>query len=653
MCTVTRHVLLSALAAATLAGWTTARADDVDLIQSSPFGTSWDRAASWSNNAPASAGNDYHVGRSPYNGFYLRTPNNAGNPTFPGDSLTLHSTGSLALKHNGTVTITDLRLDGGSISASTGNRTMAVGGNLRVDSDSTFNHFNTGNRRDMRLRSTLSGSGNLILKGNSNPSIFRFSADPAAYTGALVVENSLDRLHVEDTAGSTVTVKGTGAGLNWAPFEQFAVGVNGGTATVISPGGQAVNLGNGSGLLAVGRRDTNVGGSTPTQFTGTLDVSGATSFTANVGTLGVGYVSGGGGGQGYPTGTLILSPDNTITADSIVVADSRRVGLGGKTNQVTFGAMSNVSADTVVIGGSKGRALADIVPGGVLNLGGKSGARATMLVGDQPVSTAGGSRGTADFSAGTINAMLDDLILAQKVSGAGAATTGEFTMAAGTVDVNNVLLANRIGGGGGPATGTFNLQGGTLTAGTIDDGGNGGTAIFNFTGGVLHVDNFGFTLNQNGGTLAAGDSPSTTNIAADYRFNNGALEVEIDGYAQGTDYDFYDVVGNAFLGNDVLVPSPPDGPAILQVLLPGGFPWVEGDTFDVLEASQITIATDFVLDSSATGGRWLYEVVGENNREVLRLTAVTGIIPEPGTLAIWALLGALGLAAGWRRRARG
>jgi len=1015
MHTVTRIGLLAGLSAAILAGSTAARAADVHLINSNAAGRSWDYGPDWSNGLPAQAGNDYHVGLSPTNK-YLRTPNNVNNPAFPGDSLTIHSTGTLTLKHRGTVTVDDLHLAGGTISSWVGNRTMAVGGNLAVDADSTFLMSTPGaDRRDTRLRSTLSGSGDLLLEGGASYSIFRFAGNPAAYTGALVPQSNLDRLHVETTFGNTLTVKGNGGGLDWTPFQEFDVATNGGNAKVVAPAGQPVSLGGGGGSLSVarrwsgnagtqgeldlsgassvdinvtnvrlgmitngssgkawgtlklsqdgdntvtattitlgdstqagntantsvmtlggadntinantvyvgrrksqgrldiaaggsvtlrnkagtgradllvgrndvnsgtrafgeidlsgaaqfdalldeltvgrktgggtgravgritlaatntidantiligssdnggqtgagdqsrlilgtanavnvdnftighrksnvlvefaapggtldlagssgaranlrighnddntgtnatgvlnlsggsfnamlnelsvgqhqqgagsstgilifdagtvdannvfvgrpstggtssnftntsgtitmnggaftagsmtiglnggtgtftanggtvqigagsgdnlyvGRRTANVGTSTPTQFTGTLDVSGATSFTADVGTFGVGYVTGGGGGQGYPTGTVILSPDNTITADTIIVADSRGVGLGGKTNQITFGAANNVNVDTLTIGGSKG--VGNIVVGGVLNLGGKSGARADMFVGNQPVGTGGGSNGTADFSAGTINAMLDDLVIAQKVSSAAGTTLGTFTMADGTVDVNNVLLANRIGGGGGPVIGTFNLQGGTLKAATIDDGGNGGTANFNFTGGVLHVDTFGFTLNQDGGTLAAGDSPGTTLIAADYLFDAGILEVEINGLAQGSDpgYDFYDVVGDADLGNNDI----PDGWATLQVFLRDGFLPVQGTKFDVLTATDITIGTDFRFDDR-TGGQWRYEVIPGGRGEILQLTA---IVPEPASLAIWALLGALGLA-GWRRRGR-
>lgn len=249
----------------------------VNLVNSNAFGNSWQTGADWSDGQLAGPGNAYHVGQDPANRG-LRTPNNVNNPTFPGDSLTIHSTGSMGLKHNGTVTVNDLHLDGGSISASTGNRTMAVGGNLSVDSTSTFNLVNASNRRDIRLTSTLSGSGNLILTGNSNYSIFRFRADPAAYTGALVVESSLDRLHVEDTSGSTVTVKGTGSGLNWSPFEEFDVGVNGRSATVVSPSGQPVNLGDGTGLLSVARRWSASSADTH----GLLDLSDASSVTINV-----------------------------------------------------------------------------------------------------------------------------------------------------------------------------------------------------------------------------------------------------------------------------------------------------------------------------------------------------------------------------------
>jgi len=145
------------------------------------------------------------------------------------------------------------------------------------------------------------------------------------------------------------------------------------------------------------------------------------------------------------------------------------------------------------------------------------------------------------------------------------------------------------------------------------------------------------TLVQDGGTLAPGASTGITGIAGDYDFNAGFLEIEIagDGGIPGVDFDFVNVLGNADL----------DG--TLQALLLGPYQPVQGTTFDVLTAGDITLGGTFALDSTLTGGQWLYNVIPGGNGEILQLTA---IVPEPSTLLIWSLLVGLGMGACRRRR---
>ena len=57
------------------------------------------------------------------------------------------------------------------------------------------------------------------------------------------------------------------------------------------------------------------------------------------------------------------------------------------------------------------------------------------------------------------------------------------------------------------ATATLNLSGGKLTAKTLSKGAGGS---FNFTGGVLSAETINFDLVNNGGTLAPGESPGST-----------------------------------------------------------------------------------------------------------------------------------------------
>jgi len=171
-------LLAGAVAAALLVGLAgQADAAIVTLIQNSSPGDSWDNGPDWSDGLPAQAGNDYHVGDS--TGKNLRTPSNVSNPLFPGDSLTLHSTSTLALKNSGTCTIPDLHLDGGSIGHWVGNRTIGVGGTITVDSASSMSAGSDG--RVINLAGTLVGSGGLSFSGGGTLRIT--GTNNAGYSG--------------------------------------------------------------------------------------------------------------------------------------------------------------------------------------------------------------------------------------------------------------------------------------------------------------------------------------------------------------------------------------------------------------------------------------------------------------------------------------
>ena len=94
------------------------------------------------------------------------------------------------------------------------------------------------------------------------------------------------------------------------------------------------------------------------------------------------------------------------------------------------------------------------------------------------------------------------------------------------------------------ATATLNLSGGVLDTPLLSKGANG---AFNFTGGTLHADTVDFSLVNNGGTLAPGHSPGTTEIMGDLTLNSGVLEIEIGGNAPGQ-YDRLEVHGTTQLG---------------------------------------------------------------------------------------------------------
>ena len=125
---VSRNVLMKGSVFALLALLVVpASAIDVQLVGSNSAGQDWaGTPEDWSNNAPASAGNDYYVDPgnfsglfSPSSGSTLRTPQDVSS-TFPGDALYLYPGSQVALKmgHLDTVTFNNLISDGGWINGS-------------------------------------------------------------------------------------------------------------------------------------------------------------------------------------------------------------------------------------------------------------------------------------------------------------------------------------------------------------------------------------------------------------------------------------------------------------------------------------------------------------------------------------------------------
>lgn len=137
------------------------------------------------------------------------------------------------------------------------------------------------------------------------------------------------------------------------------------------------------------------------------------------------------------------------------------------------------------------------------------------------------------------------------------------------------------------ATAVLNLSGGKLTTKTLLKGADGS---FNFTGGVLSAETVGFTLTNNGGTIAPGNSPGVTHVMGDLTMNSGAIEIEIAGNA-ANEYDAVWVDGTL------------EAAGTLNVLLDDYLP-VEGDVFEIFSFSLATGEFDLNLPELASGLAW-------------------------------------------------
>jgi hypothetical protein len=134
-------------------------------------------------------------------------------------------------------------------------------------------------------------------------------------------------------------------------------------------------------------------------------------------------------------------------------------------------------------------------------------------------------------------------------------------------------------------SGTFTLDTGGFVSVPGTMSAFGGT--FDFLGGTLQAKIFSGPLNNQGGTLAPG--PSTGNMLIErYIQSSGAMQFEIGGQGQGTQFDFINVLQFATFIN-----------GRLELKLVNGFVPGSSETFVILSAASIL----GVLDNSGNGQR--------------------------------------------------
>ena len=227
------------------------------------------------------------------------------------------------------------------------------------------------------------------------------------------------------------------------------------------------------------------------------------------------------------------------------------------------------------------------------------------------------------------------------ISGEYNLSDGELTKSVGLESISGTF--NQSGGIhrniiGSPVSisGTYNLTGGIYQTDrlTINSGGT-----FNFDGGTLSVGNFTGDLVNNGGTLAPGSSPGTTNITGNYSQSiDSVYAAELGGTAPG-EFDVLDVAGVATLNGRLDV--------TLFDLGGGEFNPSLGDSFDILLAETISGEFDYyMLPTLDEGLRWDVSYLADeiDSTDIVRLSVEAVPIPPSVWLFGSGLLGLIGIA---------
>ena len=266
------------------------------------------------------------------------------------------------------------------------------------------------------------------------------------------------------------------------------------TLVTASGGGSFVNNNDG-GTFRVGGATgaTNVN-------TATVDFSGLSNFTVNLGSAGTFQVGDNNtNSSGGPVGSsslILASTANTITAGTIQLGQG--TGQGSSVQTLSLGAGTNtINADTINIGGNTTRS------GGAINFA--SGTGSVVIRGSDGLVT---SRTAINMTSGGISTgynQVNDLLLAGHTADLlvstltmanRSANTGAVTSTAtfdqGTLDVTTLNMASRTGAGTGDATAIATIGGGTATVGSLTMATNtsaGGTvtADLNVTGGTVTI----------------------------------------------------------------------------------------------------------------------------------------------------------------------
>ncbi len=312
----------------------------------------------------------------------------------------------------------------------------------------------------------LTGTGNTLTFGGTAGTTITGALDlstaSATFGGATVVQTNTSTANTV-TIGGGQTLRLNGAvtvGYNSAATSTTKLTVSGGGILTIGAVGAPTNAN-----VQVG-----AGATSGVSNGGTLDLSGLSTFYANLGTgtFRIGDPTNS-GGTGTAGSTLILAADSTInattfTTDSPSNSVTQVVKLGSGTNVI--------NANTIEIGAAANRANAtlDFNTGtGTLQVRNLAGTgRANMTVAYGSSTTGSAFTGTVNLAGHSADLLLNNLNIGGRTGTSGSNATGTVTFDTGTLDATSVIVGDRrnTATNSGTSTATLNLNGGAVTIGT-------------------------------------------------------------------------------------------------------------------------------------------------------------------------------------------
>jgi polyhydroxyalkanoate synthesis regulator protein len=410
-----------------------------------------------------------------------------------------------------------------------------------------------------------------------------------------------------DFRGGSLTFAGTGSSLNF------------GTGSLIIADGVDFTVGDATDRLGQLRIAYNTSGVDLANTAVDLTNHRFTAYVANE--LSVGRVTNV-GWQAKAEGSLALGADSMIDVGTAAAPATLNIGWNQSTSNSGYDQYLNRSSATGLLDATQGTLNAELSELNVGLTAGRGTADGTLIMGDgTTISTLTANIGMGVGATGALT-LLDNF-----TGTFNAATTN---LANGLFDFGNNTL--EVGGSGSIATGTFKLSGGLLSGSSVNltTGGS-----FDFSGGRLDVITFNGSLNEVGGTLAAGDTAvGTTTIDGDYGLSAaGTLEINLAGYGAGVGYDQLAVTGAVDLDGSGAVGGMLDLVLDFAAQLGDSFIIIDNEGADAIAGTFFELAEGGSLQEEFGGQLYSFAIsyAGGDGNDV-ELT-VTSIVASPIALS--------------------